>query len=240
MNKTYYNNQIEPLYVLHFPGTGLEGHMDIIKENLNRDISVSKDISIISIMNRQCYNLLFIVIQCYYNKIHLYNDALEEINWNNTLKISHILSVLDNINTKYALILDGRDTIIVNDLQEQFIETFKTFNSPVIFNGTPVAYPDVCIESLSELLQIKGKQKFLNAGVCFGTVEGLKNFYSKAQIINETMYMTNNNSEQLIIRHTQNRYPNMVCVDHENKLFRIVHLYDTNIYEDEKGRILLI
>jgi len=237
-NNNYYNKAQQSLYVLHFPGTGLEGHIDMVQKNLDRTFFVSEKISIISIMNEQCYKDSFIAHQCKKNNVHIYNSALEEINWKNTVKIQHILKCLNEINTEYALILDGRDTLIVNNLLEDFIQTYKEFNKPIVYNGTSVAYPNVPIEDIKELIHIRGKQRYLNAGVCFGEKNALLSFYEKANKIKETLI--NNNSEQLIIRMCRCQNPEMVAIDYNNELFRIVHNYDTNIIEMEGDNYILI
>lgn len=76
--------------------------------------------------------------------------------------------------------MDGRDVIFVNNLDNTFIDKYVCFNKPIVYNGTPVAYPKIPIEPLQELLQIKGKQKFLNAGVCIGEKNALIDFYTQA------------------------------------------------------------
>lgn len=234
----YYNQDGEELYVLHFPGTGIDGHEKIIEDNLERTIKISENLSIISIMNKECWETSPIRKQCDYNNIKLYNNALEDTHWNNTLKINHILECLEEINTEYILIVDGRDVIIVNDLDDNFINKYKSFNIPIVYNGTPVAYPKKYIESLQELISIPGKQKYINAGVCLGTKDALKEFYTKASEINKK-YPTNN-SEQFIIRITRKLNPSLAMQDSENKIFRIIHQYDTVIKEDNKGNLIFI
>lgn len=83
-NKRYLNNQLQDLYVLHFPGTGIEGHEYIIKRELTRPIKISDNLSIISIMDKKCWDKSPIRIQCEYNDIHLFNSAFDESEWNNT------------------------------------------------------------------------------------------------------------------------------------------------------------
>lgn len=236
MPHNYYNAKEEPLYVLHFPGNGFIGHQNILLDNAERKIKVSDKLSIISIMNRSCFKNSILAKQCDLNHIKLYNTALEEDRWNNTIKIRHILQCLSQIDTDYALILDGRDTLIVNDLTDTFIEQYHAFHSPVIYNGTPAPYPNVIIESLQELLSIPGKQKYLNAGVCMGARDSLISFYTRAEEINKTQY--NNHSEQYIIRLTRKLYPKLAAVDSENSLFRIIHQYDTVIKEIDGKKII--
>lgn len=237
-NKNYLNKDMNPLYVLHFPGTGDYGFENIIEDNLTRTFTVHDDISIISIMNTSCWDTSPIRKQCDTNNITLYNSALNEENWDNTLKIKYILQSLDQITTKYCLILDGRDTVISHDLDDEFLEKYKSLNSPIVYNGTPTIYPHVPIEPIQEVVKIKGKQKFLNAGVCIGEVDALKEFYTKAQEVNEKY--SDNKSEQLIIRRTRRILPELCGHDAENLIFRIIHAYDTVAKDIDDNNVMLI
>ena len=239
-NKSYLNKDGEQLYVLHFPGTGIEGHEYIIEQELDREIVVSANLSIISIMDKKCWDTSPVRIQCEKNNIPLYNTALDEREWNNTIKINHILNCLEQITTDYVLIVDGRDVIFVNDLDDNFIEKYKQFNKPIIYNGTPVSYPNnVIIEPLNELLNIKGKQRYLNAGVCIGERETLKEFYQKAEIEKRNVD-EDNRSEQLLIRKTKVKNPHLVWHDTDNKIFRIVHKFDTTINWIDENTCIII
>lgn len=236
-SKRYLNKQLQELYVLHFPGTGIYGNEYIIERELTRQIKISNNLSIVSIMNKKCWDKSPIRIQCEYNDIPLFNSAIDESEWNNTLKIQHILNCLTQITTDYVLIVDGRDVIFVNNLDDILIDKYICLNKPIIYNGTPVAYPKIPIEPLHELLQIKGKQKFLNAGVCIGEKNALIDFYMKASKINKQY--PNNQSEQYIIRLTKHLYPQLAGHDSENSIFRIIHQYDTIIQEDENQVIMI-
>ena len=233
----YVNKDGEILHVLHFPGHGLGDFIHIIDINKKRKFTILPDISIISTMNRSCWESSPIKYQCELNSITIYNTALREAEWNNTLKIDHILRCLDQISTQYALLVDGRDVVITADLDEKFIEKFKKFNKPILYNGTPAAYPKVAIEPLEELFQIRGKQKFLNAGVCFGEVEALKTFYARCAEISAKL--PDNKSEQLIVRMARQEMKELVAIDHVNELFRICHPYDT-VIKEESDKIILI
>ena len=233
----YVNKDGERLHVLHFPGHGLGNFMHIIDINKKRKFTISPDISIISTMNRSCWDSSPIKSQCELNNIKIHNTALSEAEWNNTLKIDHILRCLNQISTQYALLVDGRDVVITADLDDNFIKKFKGFNKLILYNGTPAAYPKVAIEPLEELLLIRGKQKFLNAGVCFGEVEALKTFYTKCAEISATL--PDNKSEQLIVRMARQEMKDLVAIDHNNELFRICHPYDT-VIKEEADKIILI
>lgn len=236
-NKKYLNQNGDELYILHFPGSGLDTFQYILDENLNREIIISDNLSIISEMNKKCWDSSPLKQQCELNNIKIYNSAIEEAQWNNTKKIQYILKDLQKIKTDYVLILDGRDVSIVNNLDDNFIQKFESFNYPIIYNGTPAAYPEVPIESIQEIMKIKGKQKFLNAGVCIGKKDALINFYSEAQKINNQY--KDNDSEQLIIRLARTKNPNLASWDSDNYIFRIAHQYDTKAIEKSNDITLI-
>ncbi|NDO50755.1 hypothetical protein FMM75_15605 [Lachnospiraceae bacterium MD335] len=236
-SKNYYNAENNPLYILHFPGHGLKDFMHIIDDNIDREIVVGDDISIISTMNQHCWEGSPVREQCEKNHIPIYNTALEEVEWSNPLKIKHAMICLNKVATKYALILDGRDVVLVRDMADEFIEKFKKFGKPILYNGTPVAFPKEPVEPLAELFQIRGKQKFLNAGVCFGEVEALKTFYARCAEISAKL--PDNKSEQLIVRMARQEMKDLVAIDHNNELFRICHPYDTVIKEYDEKLVLI-
>lgn len=237
--RNFYNKDGERLYVLHFPGSGMkyEDAKKIIADTQELEFTVSSDISIISTMTKDYWSDSILKKQCDKNGVEIINPAINESNWNNTKKIGYILEALDAAGTKYCLILDGRDVQICRNLDSTFIEKFKTLGYPIIYNGTPNAYPDAVVEPIQETIRIKGKQKYLNAGVCVGEREVLRDFYTKAAEINAEN--PNNHSEQLIIRKTRKKYPALAGWDSDNRIFRIIHTYDTKVVELDDGYMLI-
>ena len=209
----------------------------IIIDTLLLKFKVSENIGIISVMDKPCWEHSILRKQCENNDIKILNPAINEKNWNNTKKIDYILKAIQNTKKQYYLILDGRDVQICANLDEEFIEKFKNFGKPIVYNGTPNAYPPVVIESVQEIIDIKGKQKYLNAGVCIGKREALIEFYEKAADINRQN--PNNHSEQLIIRMARKKHPELATHDSNNDIFRIVHAYDTKILKVDDGYTLI-
>lgn len=237
--KNFYNKDKGRLYVLHFPGTGMEyeDSRHIIADTLMLKFSVSEDIEIISVMDEPCWKHSILRKQCENNGIKILNPAINEKNWNNTKKIDYILEALRQTKKQYCLILDGRDVQICASLDNEFIEKFKRFGKPIVYNGTPNAYPPVVIEPIQEVIAIKGKQKYLNAGVCLGERDSLINFYLKAADINKRN--PDNHSEQMIIRMARKNFPEYATHDTNNDIFRIIHAYDTKMIEVIDGYVLV-
>ena len=127
--KNFYNKDGGRLYVLHFPGTGMEFEdtRHIIADTLLLKFSLSEDIEIISVMDKPCWNHSILRKQCENNNVEILNPAIDEKNWNNTKKIGYILEALQQTKKQLCLILDGRDVQICADLGDEFIGKFKTW-----------------------------------------------------------------------------------------------------------------
>ena len=102
MKHNYYSENGSQIKIIHLPGSGLEEHRELAEYNLDRSFNISKDLSIISVMNSQCEKDSFILKQCEFNNIKLLNTASDVIFWNNPIKIEHILECLRKVTTKYS------------------------------------------------------------------------------------------------------------------------------------------
>lgn len=152
------------------------------------------------------------------------------INWDNPVdsaqfympdKIKYILNSLYKCDTYYALVMDGGDTCICKDIDNGFIEKYKSLNKDVVFNATSKRFPNVKVEPLG-LFFNEGKKSFLNAGVCFGKVDALIEVY---ELANKLVKEIPNpyGSEQFIIRHCRVRMLDKIGVDSDCLLFRVAH-----------------
>lgn len=182
----------------------------------NLKFTITNKITIVSVMNEECFNNSFLVKQCKTNNIDLiipkYTFDIKKEEWKNTTKIISIIKTLKEIDTEYVLILDGRDTCILNNLDDDFIKYFEEFNCDILFNSQVFPFP---------LNQLKGNTDYLNAGVCLGKKESLLKFYSECSNHIEDVYLLKNGSpsEQYIIKKVVGYIDLKVKVDIENKLF---------------------
>lgn len=140
MKHNYYSENGAQIKIIHLPGSGLEEHRELAEYNLDRSFNISKDLSIISVMNSQCEKDSFILKQCEFNNIQLLNTASDVIFWSNPIKIEHILECLKKVTTKYVLILDGRDTVITGDLDDSFIEKYLNAGVCIGDKGSLVSF----------------------------------------------------------------------------------------------------
>lgn len=225
-NYKYTNHNNKPIYVLHFPGSAINT-IGKYHTNVNKDriFEVSKDITIISIISKDYAGTTTLEHQLNTNNIKMLNSAKNETEWDNTKKIKYILESLEQVKTEYVLILDGRDTIIVDNLTDDFLNEYKAFNKDIVFNSGTQPFPKIAVEPLSEIKSIPGYSKYLNAGICIGKKDSLIKFYNECEKIRLTL--PDNKSEQLIVRMARQNNLDIVGVDYQCDLFRVCHLYDT-------------
>ena len=241
--RTYYNIDSIPINILHFPGDGMEKYGNkIAKFEENRNFTISKDLSIISIMTADFWEDSPVRKQCDYNGVHIYNTGydVKPEEWSNTMKIELILEALEQIETEYVIICDGRDVAIVNDLDDKFLDKVKRQKYPVMYNSTIFRFPDVAVENVFDILSQPGEFKHFNAGVCVGTVKQLKYFYNLCKKYNKQI--KNNFSEQLVLRTARAMGDNYktIGIDSLSQLFRTVHSRDNDIYYSlDKSKFLL-
>lgn len=120
--------------------------------------------------------------------------------------------------SKYTLIVDGSDAIILNNLDNDFIVRFKNINVPFIFNSDNYKFPCYEIEPFDFMYQ-NNFDRYLNGGVVFGYTDKLLEFYSLAY--NLMMSQSNKiNSEQFYLRLALTQYKNgLYCIDYSQELF---------------------
>lgn len=215
-------------YVVHYFGESFENNKDKLENLIANDFQVSKDISIISVMNRDCYNNSYLIKQCNYNNININIPEstfnISSVEWKNTLKIDSIFKELEKVKTKYVLILDGKDTGILKDLDDSFINIFNELDCDIVFNYQLSNYP---------LSTFNSKVNHLNAGVCFGRLDSLKEFYNLCSEMNKNdEYISKYNSkpsEQYIVKKAALSSNLNIKIDSGFKLF-----YTSSFYTLEK------
>lgn len=230
----YFNKDNNQISILHFPGEGYKMYGEIFnKLEKNRIFKMSNKLSLISIMTKDFYEDSTLRYQCDLNGVKIYNTGLDATNWNNTLKIDFILKALEQIDTEYALITDGRDVLIANDLDDNFLNKYLSMGKDIVYNSTKFRFPDVVIEPLYDILAHKGEFKYLNAGVCIGKTASLKKFYNICKEYNKKF--PNNYSEQFIVRTARvfGDREHLSDFDSESKLFRTIHSKDNSIIFNE-------
>jgi len=219
-NRVY---KLKPSYVCHCYGKYFDDIKHFLDENYNTNFILDSRISIISPMNKGCYDNSYLVKQCGLNNIKLlqsekvFNVSKED--WTNILKIEAIIELLEKVNTEYVLILDGKDTCVMNDLDADFINKFKQYNADIVYNASKERYPWVSLESY-EFIKIN-HSKFINAGICIGYRDKLLDFYKEClnNINDIVLGYDKKPSEQYIIRKTATSTKIIVRCDYNFILF---------------------
>lgn len=133
------------MYIYHSCGFMGELESKIFKHFRDREIKLDKELTLVSVMNKDCWTNSSLIQQCLNNSIELiipkctFNISSEK--WKNTFKLEGIIEALNTINTKYVLILDGADTCILDNLDKDFLSKFKTRTVDILFNSQTICYP---------------------------------------------------------------------------------------------------
>ena len=243
----YYNSIGDTQYVLHCPALGDIAGWNIIEKQKETTISISDDITIISIMNKECIDTSPLHYQLTKSGISYLNDNsllnVPSEDWCNLAKLDAIVKLLPQVKTKYTLILDGRDVVLLDDLNDKFISKFESMNNDIVFNGQTYSHPKAPVESLFKIISDRRLSKYLNAGVCIGKTDALIKLYNLALHIskgNDHQNTINGKpSEQYIIRKTVALTNNIkIDVDGDNKLFT-VGLADCIEYNIDNDKVYL-
>lgn len=218
-----YNYKLQECYVCHSYAELFAKTKDILEKYSNITFKVDDNISILSPMNKGCYNHSYLVKQCKLSGIQLLTSNkvfnVSTNDWSNLLKIEAIIEMLEKTNSKYSLILDGKDTCICKDIDKDFINKFKEYNADIVYNCTPYRYPNREIEP-KEFIEINNF-KYINAGVCIGYTDKLLQFYKEC-LVNITEVVNGwdgKPSEQYVIRKTVVNSSIVVRCDYNNTLF---------------------
>ena len=213
-----------PLYVIHFPGKKLVNVFNL----LDRDIKIDVDnrIAIISECDYNTREASLLHYQCKLNDIPIFSNMLECNPWFMIGKIYSIYNLalqLKHFNYQYILNIDSRDTLLTNNLDDNFIRLYHDkFDNKVVYNVTSNPYPtNIGLEPI-ELDIANTNNTYLNAGVCFGTIDSIVECYKKCILYCNTI-KSFKDSEQFYIRNVYSNNPDLIALDTNYLLFKTVH-----------------
>ena len=225
----YHNKGVKMMtaFVRHFPGKSAIKFSDYINENKYNKFSLPENISIVSVITKEYQGKACLDIQCENNGTPLINPLKDRyVKWNRYDKPKYILNGLNSVKTEYTLVLDGNDTLIINDLDNLVEEAKNYYNCKVLFNATCYNYPKMVIDDINR--RYFGRYKYLNAGVAFGKTEDLKWFYEivKNEVDKDFHHI---DSEQYYVRKAfdiinETIDKNYVKFDYNNELFECMHM----------------
>lgn len=208
------NNKLVSPYILHVGryNTYWLKELDLIQPKINKDISV------ISINNYTQTPLLF------QQNIDIINpkDDFTKI----TDKIDCFAATLATITTEYCLLLDSVDSLILKDIDETFIENFKSLNCDIIFGWDINIHPHFILKK-DEIT------KHLCGGLVFGKTSKLLELYQtcstiKKELYNPKSFIDHETSEQFWLRLIINFYnKDIICkIDNDMICFGSIRGYN--------------
>jgi len=203
--------------IAHFQGKTYKWFPDLVKQINRQKVTLPDDVEIVTVCNHSSTSML--INQLSKNGIPFINKVPEGSYWNNLKKIGYINEALQEVKSKYVLILDASDVLVTRSVNK-IVKRFNKHGKQILFCADKYNYPDMLIDKIPDR-DFRGEYRYLNAGACFGFLEACKDFYRKADEIlrNENIYNPSN-SEQFIIRYTFKDVTNIVDFDYECSIFQ--------------------
>lgn len=159
-----------------------------------------------------------------------YTTLGKGINWkNHHNKITLINENIDRIKTKYVLVCDCYDVLVVRDLSsilENFISIKKQNNVKIIFNATVYCHPNLKSQKNKEESFNLGRFQYLNSGIYIGETSYVKDFFSKINL-NSNIHSYD---DQCYVKEQYFKDFGEVAIDNKCQLFQV--LFDSKLIND--------
>ena len=242
MARTYLTLKGTPVKISHFPGWTRYKYQQLIERFANTKINpLPENVTIITCVDDDsvAYDKSPLIRQLNKYNIPFINAAEHKdvYPWINNKKIQLLYDALQNVKTKYCLILDGIDVTINDDLSD-IVDIYKTYGKKIIYNATPWAHPQVLIDLIPNRKETYGKYCFLNAGCCIGETKALNDFYKEVLDIfkntnkDEDQYWE---SEQYFVRKAFANNMDKVWFDYDCKIFQVWHKTELSLPKIDKN-----
>ena len=218
-------------YILHTPGMGKGRAGAFLYFGKESEISVAPEIAIVTIATDDILDSCPLIYQLnknnipYINAAEYYDHSKE---WEKVDKLSLLIQAFEAITTEYVLVTDANDAVILRDLDNKFISKWKQYDCDILYNAGQYNYPKevhVPKESI-DWDNVRNMNvytnHYLNAGVCFGKLETIKQFYKQAYDIYTSGEYEHIDSEQYYIKLAYT-YRDDVKIDNGNHLFLCSH-----------------
>ena len=191
--------------ICHFQGRSMSDFPLVIQYLYNKKIGGEKpeDLTVITTETDPANAVL--TQQLFLNDIPYINSANADVlEWSNIHKINFLIDALEKTETKYALMLDGRD-VVINTI-EGIMEKYKATGLKMLFNASKNNFPRAEIDRIHDR-DWRGNFKYFNAGCCIGETAEFLKFYKECRDLIPTLSDVEVfNSEQYIIRHGFAKY----------------------------------
>lgn len=241
----YISHTDSPFAVAHFPGDARNRYSDIIDEIKEQDVTVPSGIDIISVITADTIEESPLNYQLEKSGVEYINPLTDkQVIWNAVDKIKYIIEALDSTDAEYAYIIDGADAVVSGDLS-QGTDALEYYGVDILFNASTWMFPPVLVDYVPNRGSY-GSYNYLNAGVCFGKVDALKDFYAEIQTAIEQSELAHDertdawkgSSEQYWVRKIFDAHQDTVFFDHECRLFQVFHATTFEQVDDETVRVI--
>lgn len=212
-------------YILHLPGEGKKKIGHLLKKRKEQIIAVDSDIAVITTATPDTAEDCSLIYQLGQSGISYINSAKDfSGEWKKTAKLPLILNALKGVTAPYSLVLDANDVVVLRDVDKEFIESWKRYSCDVLFNGSQYLYPKIFSSPMEKEQNSPFINHYLNAGVCFGYTEKLKELYEKAYYHSLHEHYAAYESEQYYIRISIIECTDIKCkIDDGSHLFLCSH-----------------
>ena len=185
------------------------------------NVLLPEDVSVITFNNREkrCLEKNLDSVSLNY---HVLGKEIKS--WKNTDKITLLKNFLNKVKTKYVLVLDADDVLIIGDLSN-IIRDFEDQSCEVLFNASNFFYPeneDGFYKKKEENI-VDGFFNHLNSGCLIGRTEFVYELYKMASCYKDDVTEKYYYSDQIILKKFYvDLYPK-IKIDHMCLIFQIFH-----------------
>lgn len=186
-------------YILHLPGEGKK-HLGGLLDR-HQPVSVCEEIAVVTTATPDTIDKCPLIHQLDTSGVRYINSAESYTGeWQRTAKLSLIWKALSDVTTPYVLVLDANDVVILKDIDAGFIDTWKRYACDVLFNGSQYLYPKIIAAPIEKEHASPFVNHYLNAGVCFGLTDRIKQLYETAYYHSQHEHYAPCDSEQYYVR----------------------------------------
>lgn len=170
-------------YTLHSPGLGKKNFAKLLNDVKKTEIKkCCDDITIVTTATSDLADKYPLIEQLNKSNISYLNSAKEfDGKWKRTVKIPLIKNIMKEVTTPYTLLLDANDVVLLKDIDEKFLETWKEYNCDMVFNGQWCMWPRVPSSTIESDKQSPFYYHYFNAGVCLGYTDKIAQLYNRAE-----------------------------------------------------------
>lgn len=171
-------------YLMHLPGLEKAKNkrsnilLYIFKYIKNNKLEIDEDITLIPLANKPYFENSLLKKQIESNNLNylIPESCYKTTKWFMPNKSLYAVEALSQVKTKYALIVDVTDVLLLRSFDKTFIEKFNSFGADGIFNSSWNPFPNFWCYKIPDFPETSIRKQH-NAGVVFGKTDVLLRFY---------------------------------------------------------------